>query len=130
MILAGPQKFGAALTGAGIFFFVVGVMLFLDKGLMAVGNLLFVSGITFLLTPSRTVAFFSRRDRLSSTACFLSGIVLVLIRWPFVGLVLEVFGVFNLFGPFLPTVLGFMKGLLVSMGLNIGRSSVDYMRGR
>ncbi|TPX71410.1 hypothetical protein SpCBS45565_g01059 [Spizellomyces sp. 'palustris'] len=98
MVLSGPQRFGASLAGAGALFFLFGVMLLLDKGLMAVGNLLFLSGITLLIGPSRTIAFFSRRDRLPSTACFLGGIVLVLLKWPFVGLILELFGVFNLFG--------------------------------
>ncbi|TPX60054.1 hypothetical protein PhCBS80983_g02081 [Powellomyces hirtus] len=77
-------------------FFAAGILLLLDKGLMAVGNLLFLTGITLLIGPNRIVGFFFRQDRINSTVCFFGGIVLVLIKWPFVGLILESVGIFNL----------------------------------
>ncbi|KAI8820153.1 Golgi transport protein-like protein [Fimicolochytrium jonesii] len=105
-------EFGAASIAAGALFFALGVMLLLDKGLMAVGNILFLLGLPLLLGPTRTIGFFSRADRRLSTASLLTGIVLVLVKWPFVGLVLEGVGVVNLFGPFIPTIYGFVRGIV------------------
>ena len=47
---------------------------------------------------SQTVAFFARRNKLRGTACFMGGIVLVFLRYPFWGMLIEAFGFLNLFG--------------------------------
>ena len=43
------------------------------------------------------------------TACFIGGILLVFLKWPFVGMIVETFGFLNLFGcvsrPFLISAL-------------------------
>lgn len=41
----------------------------------------------------KTVVFFSRRHKLGGTVCFLLGIVLVFLRWPIVGMLIEIFGI-------------------------------------
>ena len=46
----------------------------------------------------QTVAFFARKNKLRGTACFMGGIVLVFLRYPFWGMLIEAFGFLNLFG--------------------------------
>lgn len=46
----------------------------------------------------QTVAFFARRNKLRGTACFMGGILLVFLRYPFWGMLIEMFGFLNLFG--------------------------------
>lgn len=61
-------------------------------------QLLFLLGITLLIGAKKTIVFFSRRSKWRGTACFLGGITLVLIGWPVWGMIIEIFGIFNLFG--------------------------------
>ena len=55
----------------------------------------------------RTFVFFARRQKLKGTAAFVAGITLILLRWAFVGFVIELYGLFVLFGDFLSTIAGF-----------------------
>ncbi|KAI7904183.1 vesicle transport protein [Cokeromyces recurvatus] len=89
----------------------LGVMLLFDGGLMAIGNILFLCGITTIIGPKSTFIFFSRKEKLKGTVCFLGGIFLVISKYPILGFIVEIFGFLNLFGDFFPVVFGFLKRL-------------------
>ena len=74
-------------------------------------QLLFISGLTLIIGPTKTLYFFARKHKLRGTICFLGGIVLIFLKWPVVGICVEVFGIINLFGDFFPVVLGFSRQL-------------------
>ena len=59
------------------------------------------------------MVFFARRQKLKGTAAFAAGIVLILLRWAFVGFVVELYGLFVLFGDFLNTIAGFANNIPV-----------------
>ncbi|TFY77568.1 hypothetical protein EWM64_g6448 [Hericium alpestre] len=111
MWLTDMQKIGVALTTFGGLFMALGVILFFDGALLALGNLLFVSGLFLIIGPQKTFYFFARKQKLRGTACFLGGILLVFLKWPFFGVVLETFGFLNLFGDFFPVILTFLRQL-------------------
>lgn len=113
-------------------------MLFLfDSALLALGDVLFLTGLTLtigtlcpfmhtsrmfasfvfpyslqnsnmyiyffgLVGVSRTLRFFSRRDRLRGIISFFGGIFLVMIRWPVIGMICQLYGLVYLFGQFFP----------------------------
>ncbi|KAG8741085.1 Golgi Transport [Ceratobasidium sp. 414] len=89
----------------------LGVMLFFDGGLLALGNILFVSGLTLIIGPTKTFYFFARKQKLRGTLCFIGGILLVFFKWPFVGMLIETFGFLNLFGDFFPVIVTFLRQL-------------------
>ncbi|KAA1475146.1 Got1-domain-containing protein [Dentipellis sp. KUC8613] len=129
MWLTDMQKIGVALTTFGGLFMFLGVILFFDGALLALGNaerpetkdagygkltapqLLFLSGLFLIIGPQKTFYFFARKQKLRGTACFLGGILLVFLKWPFFGVVLETFGFLNLFGDFFPVILTFLRQL-------------------
>ncbi|KAG2174025.1 hypothetical protein INT44_000139 [Umbelopsis vinacea] len=113
MWLTDTQKIGAGLTAFGTFFMFLGIMMLFDSGLIAIGNILFLSGITAIIGPRSTLLFFMRREKIRGTICFLGGILLVFIKWPFVGIAVEIFGFLNLFGDFFPVIFGFLKRMPV-----------------
>jgi len=76
-------------------------------------QLLFLLGITLLIGFKKTLIFFKRPAKLRGTICFLGGISLVLIGWPVVGMVVEVFGILNLFGNFFPIILSLLRNMPV-----------------
>jgi hypothetical protein len=89
----------------------LGVLLFFDGGLLAIGNILFLSGLLFIIGVARTLNFFSRKEKIRGTFAFLGGIILVFLKYPFVGMAIEAFGFINLFGDFFPVVIGFLRKL-------------------
>ncbi|KAL6616929.1 Got1-domain-containing protein [Neocallimastix californiae] len=110
-MLTDIQKIGVGLTAFGLVFMVLGILLFFDAGFIAIGNILFLSGITTVIGFFRTILFFKRKQKIFGTLCFFTGIFLVFIKWPMIGIFIELFGFVNLFGDFFPVILSFMRNL-------------------
>lgn len=55
----------------------------------------------------KTFVFFARKQKLKGTAAFMAGILLILLRWPLVGFIVETYGIFVLFGDFFATIASF-----------------------
>ncbi|KAN0022246.1 hypothetical protein ACTFIV_006416 [Dictyostelium citrinum] len=106
------QKIGAMLSAMGLFFGFLGVLLFLDRNLLALGNLLLVSGIVLILGLQKTTKFFAQKKKIKGTILFFFGIIVLLVtRWTFVGMVIEIFGFVNLFGDAFPIVISILRKL-------------------
>jgi len=88
-------------------------MLFFDRAMLAMGNILFLIGLPLTLGTAKTLTFFSRRQKLRGTAAFTAGILLILFRWPLIGFLVELYGIFILFGDFLATIAGFLGNVPV-----------------
>ncbi|CCF48765.1 hypothetical protein NDA18_001558 [Ustilago nuda] len=113
MWLTDQQKIGAGLVSFGTFFIFVGIVLFFDAALLALGNVLFTAGIALLIGPQKTFYFFARKQKIRGTICFFAGILLVFCKWAVVGMAVEAFGFLNLFGDFFPVILSFLRQLPV-----------------
>ncbi|EHB10532.1 Vesicle transport protein GOT1A, partial [Heterocephalus glaber] len=101
-------EIGVGITGFGVFFILFGTLLYFDSVLLAFGNLLFLTGLSFIIGLRRTFSFFFQRHKLKATSFFLGGVALVLLRWPFLGMLLETYGFFSLFKGFFPVASGFL----------------------
>lgn len=107
-------KIGIGLTFFGVMFTCLGVLFFFDQGLLSLGNLLFVTGVTMTIGAKRTFNFFLKRRRnYKGSAFFLGGLFLVLYGWAFIGMILESYGFILLFSDFFPTVVMFLRRLPV-----------------
>ncbi|XP_027694382.1 vesicle transport protein GOT1B [Vombatus ursinus] len=102
-------EIGMGLTGFGVFFLFFGMILFFDKALLAIGNVLFVAGLAFVIGLERTFRFFFQKHKVKATGFFLGGVFVVLIGWPLIGMILEIYGFFLLFRGFFPVVVGFIR---------------------
>ncbi|WWD04902.1 hypothetical protein V865_002973 [Kwoniella europaea PYCC6329] len=105
MWLSDGQKIGIALVAFGIFFQLLGIMLFFDGPLLALGNILFLSGLPLIIGPTKTFYFFSRKEKWRGTLCFFGGILLVFFKRPIIGILIEFVGFIGLFGSFFPVIL-------------------------
>ncbi|EON64614.1 hypothetical protein W97_03847 [Coniosporium apollinis CBS 100218] len=113
MWLTDMQKIGIACCSGGGFFFIGGVILFFDRAMLAMGNILFLLGLTLIIGLQKTALFFARRQKWKGTAAFVAGVALILLRWPLIGFVVELYGIFVLFGDFFATIAGFMGNVPV-----------------
>uniref|UniRef100_A0A8C3XJ93 Vesicle transport protein GOT1A n=1 Tax=Chelydra serpentina TaxID=8475 RepID=A0A8C3XJ93_CHESE len=86
-----PSLIGVGLVGFGLFFILFGVLLYFDSVLLAFGNLLFLSGLAIIIGLRRTFSFFFQKEKLKGTSFFLGGILIVLLRWPLLGMLLETY---------------------------------------
>ena len=59
---------------------------------------MFIVGLTFVIGVERTFRFFFQRHKIKSTVLFFGGILIVLLGWPVVGMVVEMWGFVLLFG--------------------------------
>ena len=117
------RKLGLLFLGGGTVFTLLGITLFFNKTLMRVGNLLFVIGVPLLLGPGRTAGYFLQPRKARATGCLGCGIFLVFVGHPLIGIILELFGILNLFGNMFPLVLIMAKNLPVVGGLFGGSGS-------
>ncbi|XP_014257018.1 vesicle transport protein GOT1B [Cimex lectularius] len=126
------QKIGVGLAGFGIFFLFLGTLLLFDKGLLAIGNILFICGLACVIGLERTFRFFFQRHKVKGTVCFLGGIFVVLYGWPITGMIVETYGFVLLFSGFFPVAINFLRRIPVLgtiMNLPGIYSVVDWITG-
>jgi len=87
--------------------------MFFDRAMLAMGNILFILGLTLIIGIQKTVVFFARKQKLKGTAAFIAGIALILLRWPLIGFLVELYGIFVLFGDFFATIASFAGNIPV-----------------
>ncbi|KAI3400669.1 hypothetical protein diail_2381 [Diaporthe ilicicola] len=109
MWLSDAQKIGVAFCSGGGFFLIGGVFLFFDRAMLAMGNILFLIGLTIIIGPQKTLLFFARKQKAKGTAAFFGGLALILVRWPLVGFCVELYGIMVLFGDFFGTIAAFAR---------------------
>ncbi|WFD35022.1 [pyruvate dehydrogenase (acetyl-transferring)] kinase [Malassezia cuniculi] len=126
------QKIGVGLVSAGVLFLVLGVILFFDATLLALGNVLFTAGIAMLIGPRKTFMFFARKNKIRGTVCFFLGMFLVFCRYAITGMAIEMVGFLNLFGDFFPVILNFMRQVPIIgdlLTLPVVRQVMDQLAG-
>lgn len=126
------QKIGVGLAGFGMTFLFLGVLLLFDKGLLAIGNILFISGLGCVIGLQRTLLFFFQRHKLKASVAFFGGITIVLLGWPMIGMIAEMYGFLLLFKGFLPSAVNFLRMMPVVgslLNLPIIRGIVDRIAG-
>lgn len=127
------KKIGLGLTGFGIFFTILGVIFLFDKGLLAMGNILFLSGVALTIGPKSTLGFFMKPQNYKGTISFGVGFFFVVIGWPIIGMILESYGFIVLFSGFWPTLAVFLQRIPVLgwvLQHPLFRSLIDRYRGK
>ncbi|ODV59796.1 Got1p [Ascoidea rubescens DSM 1968] len=109
--LTETQKFGVGFTALGVVVFFLGVISFFDSALLSFGNILFIIGLPLIIGPLKTVNFFLRPNKLYATICFILGIGSILLKHPFIGFLIESYGILKLFGDFFSVIISFLRNL-------------------
>ena len=99
--LTDNRKIGIMLTVLGLGFMTLGVLLFFDSGLIAIGDVLFLASFPFLVGVQSTANLFNpfkAGNNWRGIVAFVIGVLLVLFKWAVVGMLLQVFGMVEMFG--------------------------------
>merc|ERR1711862_516414 len=116
-MVADNTKIGTGLLFLGCIFLFLGVVFLFDSALLFLGDILFLLGLILTIGISRTIRFFTRRDRLRGIISFFGGIALVgIMKWGFIGMICQAYGLFYLFGQFVPIIGNSLKDMPVIGG--------------
>jgi hypothetical protein len=105
------QKVAMVCVGLGVVFLLLGMILLFDSGLLAIGNILFLVGLTMLFGIQSCLSFFNPMRKPRGVICFALGVILVLMRWSVIGMLVEIIGMVEMFGTFLPMVVSVLRGV-------------------
>ncbi|CAM8946450.1 unnamed protein product [Rhodiola kirilowii] len=95
--LTETKKAGLGLIGFGFFFTFLGVILFFDRGLLALGNMFCLMGVGLLLGWLSTWRLVSSPGHYKGSISFVLGLFLIFVRWPIIGIIFEIYGAINIF---------------------------------
>ena len=108
------KKIGLGLIVIGLIFYFLGVIFFLDRGFLCIGNLAFIMGLIVVVGPQNTVSFFRRKGM--GSAFFFIGFILIIIGWYMFttfGFLMQMYGLLLLFRDFTRVIFSYMQTLPV-----------------
>ena len=103
------QKIGVGLVAFGLKFLFLGVLFLFNKGLLAIGNILFLSGLACLIGHKRTFRFFFQWHKVKGSGAFFGGILIVLLGWPLTGMCVQLYGFLILFRGYFSLAISFLR---------------------
>ncbi|XP_060038625.1 vesicle transport protein GOT1B-like [Erinaceus europaeus] len=109
ILLTVTQKIGMGLMGFGVLFLLFGMILFFDKALLDIRNVLFVAGLAFVIGLGRTFRIFFQMHKMKAMGFFFGAVFVVLIGCPVIGMIFEIYGFFLLFSGLFPVVVDFIR---------------------
>ncbi|GER33227.1 Got1/Sft2-like vescicle transport protein family [Striga asiatica] len=118
------KKIGLGLVGFGIFFFFLAIILFFDRGLLALGNIFWLAGVAILLGWRSTWQLFTNRRNYKGSVSFLLGIFFIFVRWPVLGILVEIYGCLVLFGFLISSEEALVECKKVSLRIHTGLAMV------
>ena len=126
------KTIGGMLCLLGASFFMFGIMFFLDRKLLTIGNVVFLFGLTMIFGVGQTANFFkSRWSKVGQRGvlCFFVGILMVMYSriHPIFGIIVELFGFLNLFGNFFPLVVSWARHIPVLSSLSFAFASSFFL---
>ena len=110
------KKIGVGLIIIGLIFYSLGIVFFLDRGFLCIGNIAFIMGLVVVVGPQNTVGFFMRKGKIVGSAVFFAGFIMIVIGWflfTTFGFLLQFYGLFLLFRDFIRVIFSYVQTLPV-----------------
>lgn len=104
------NEVGFSILATGTFFLLIGLVLFIDKSLMAAGNILIVLG-TLILLNTKIVDVFQLKN-IQGIIIFCLGVFVLLYGYTLLGFTMETIGLGVLFYDMIPTFKGLGRSLM------------------
>ena len=68
-------------------------------------------GIIALIGPQNTIGFFSKKSKVTGSACYFGGVIMIIIGWRMfttIGFLMQMYGIFLLFKSFIKTIFAYL----------------------
>ena len=105
------KKIGIGLIVIGLVFYMLGVVFFLDRGFLCIGNMAFLMGLVVVVGPQGTVSFFTRQGKMLGSCVFFVGFLLIIMGWwmfTTLGFLAQCYGLYLLFKDFIRVIFSYM----------------------
>jgi len=99
------QQLGILLTGFGVLFYFVGLVVGFHRGLLLFANLAFFLGVFLIVSAEKFQRILLSRKRIPATSGIVLGFVLIAFNKGFIGSCVQLIFAFFLFGGFFPYIL-------------------------
>lgn len=96
------SKIGIFLVLAGLASYFTGILFLFDRSLLLLGNICFFVGLNLLVGLLGTMSFFTKRGKFKGSCVFFIGFFVIVIKFAFIGALMQLYGLFILFYSFLP----------------------------
>lgn len=113
MLFSDNNKIGMFLVMSGVCSYFLGLLFFFDRSLLLLGNLCFVVGIFVLIGLYSGFMFFTNKNKILGTIYFMIGFLVIIMKWPFIGSLVQLFGLYNMFKSFLPFLFDYLVSVPV-----------------
>jgi hypothetical protein len=104
MYLGLKKSYVPIMMLAGIGMYVFGLMLLGDRFFLLVGSILFLTGASYSAGFFTLMMFFVKPSKIKGSFFYFFGLLLILIRFGFIGGCIQLIGIFYLFRDFIPQV--------------------------
>ncbi|MCQ2819999.1 MAG: hypothetical protein MJ252_22255 [archaeon] len=109
-----PLELGTVVLVMSAALYGIGILLFFDRGLLLLANILFIIGFYILVGFKETVMFFGRR--IQGTIALFCGLVFIGIRFKILGVIFQLYGVYVFFKKKLLDLLSYFEFLPIIGG--------------
>eukprot|EP00792_Barthelona_sp_PAP020_P002567 TRINITY_DN1408_c0_g1_i1.p1 TRINITY_DN1408_c0_g1~~TRINITY_DN1408_c0_g1_i1.p1 ORF type:complete len:153 (+),score=37.29 TRINITY_DN1408_c0_g1_i1:28-486(+) len=108
------NKLTLIFVGCGFLFMIFGVLNFLDRSLILLGNLLFMVGVCFHFGFDGAIKYFKHPRHIKGTIIFFVGFSIIVSNILYklttlIGIIIEIYGILTLFSNFVPGILTVLR---------------------
>jgi len=96
---AKDRTIGALLALFGLVFYILGFAFLLDPAFLALGSVQFMSGLVCFLSPRAYYRLFLQGARAAAVAAYTAGLLLILCKHVYLGIIIQTIGFLCLFKP-------------------------------
>ncbi|ORD95754.1 GOT1A [Hepatospora eriocheir] len=109
------RETGFSVIAIGMFIFLVGTLLLMDRALIACGNLIMIFGILGLIGAKPK--YFLAKERLYGSVLFILGTVLMIFKFLLGGMILELIGLILIFRSSFPDIKSVVSNYLLGRSI-------------
>lgn len=82
------------LVGIGASLYFLGLIMFIDRLFMFLGNIALLAGVGYFSGPLTLMTFFLRPAKIKGSICFFIGLFLLIAGWGLLATILQLYGMF------------------------------------
>ena len=100
-------ELGTVVLGISAILYGIGILLFFDRALLLLSNVLFLVGLYILVGLQESIMFFGRK--IKGSIALIIGLVFIITGFKFIGACIQIFGIYEFFKVYALKFLGYFE---------------------